>query len=131
MHCDIVQLADQLRRQVRVVGDVPLHLLVRRRRHLYHEAHTRIRKTTRRQYINQLARTHGGNAGRQGLRTKQRAARWRDGGADLLAVALREVDDARAEGGEADERAGAGVPQLRVEVLLLCTRTHAQQMKSA
>jgi hypothetical protein len=35
MHCDIVQLADQLRRQVGVVGDVPVHLLVRRRRHLY------------------------------------------------------------------------------------------------
>jgi hypothetical protein len=35
-------------------------------------------------------------------------------------VALREVDDARADGGEAHERAGAGVPQLRVEALLLC-----------
>jgi hypothetical protein len=36
-------------------------------------------------------------------------------------VALREVDDARADGGEAHERAGAGVPQFRVEALLLCT----------
>jgi hypothetical protein len=35
MHCDIVQLADQLRRQVGVVGDVPVHLLVRRRCHLH------------------------------------------------------------------------------------------------
>jgi hypothetical protein len=39
----------------------------------------------------------------------------------LFAVALREVDDARADGGKADERAGARVPQLRVEALLLCT----------
>lgn len=73
MHCDIMELADQLRRQVGVVGDVPVHLLVRRRCH-------------------------------------------------LLAVALREVDDARTDGGEADERAGAGVPQLRVEALLLFFR---------
>jgi hypothetical protein len=34
MHCDIVKLADQLRRQVGVVWDVAVHLLVRRRRHL-------------------------------------------------------------------------------------------------
>lgn len=34
MHCDIMELADQLRRQVGVVGDVAVHLLVRRRRHL-------------------------------------------------------------------------------------------------
>ena len=46
-------------------------------------------------------------------------------GAHLLAVALREVDDARADGGEADERAGARVPQLRVEALLLCR--HSRQ----
>jgi hypothetical protein len=42
----------------------------------------------------------------------------------VLAVALREVDDARADGGEAHERAGAGVPQLRVEALLLCRHAH-------
>ena len=44
-------------------------------------------------------------------------------------MALREVDDARADGGEADERAGARVPQLRVEALLLCTpqRTNVKQ----
>jgi hypothetical protein len=45
----------------------------------------------------------------------------------LLAVALREVDDARGDGGEADERAGARVPQLRVEALLLCTSRTAQR----
>uniref|UniRef100_A0A0A8ZPH0 Uncharacterized protein n=1 Tax=Arundo donax TaxID=35708 RepID=A0A0A8ZPH0_ARUDO len=73
MHCDVVELADQLRRQVGIVGDVPVHLLVRRRRH-------------------------------------------------LLAVALGEVDDARADGGEAHERAGARVPQLRVEAFLLFLR---------
>jgi hypothetical protein len=47
----------------------------------------------------------------------------------LLAVALREVDDARTDGGEADERAGAGVPQLRVEALLLCTPQRANVSK--
>jgi len=73
MHCDIMELADQLRRQVGVVGDVPVDLLVRRRCH-------------------------------------------------LLTVALREVDDAGADGGEADERAGARVPQLRVKAPLLLAR---------
>jgi hypothetical protein len=48
----------------------------------------------------------------------------------LLAVALREVDDARGDGGEADERAGARVPQLRVEALLLCTSRTAQRPAS-
>jgi hypothetical protein len=42
MHCDIMELADQLRRQVGVVGDVPVHLLVRRRCHLHTRPHTRI-----------------------------------------------------------------------------------------
>jgi len=39
MHCDIMELADQLRRQVGVVGDVPVDLLVRRRCHLHTRAH--------------------------------------------------------------------------------------------
>ena len=54
----------------------------------------------------------------------------RDVGADLLAVALREVDDARAEGGEADERAGAGLPKLVVE-WIPCSENQRRQTSAA
>jgi hypothetical protein len=122
MHCDIVKLADQLRRQVGVVGDVPVHLLVRRRCHLHTHTHTR-----------SITRVSCRDEGRS--EPMQASAAPRAEGetqatpkhrevTHVLAVALREVDDARADGGEAHERAGAGVPQLRVEALLLCRHAH-------
>jgi hypothetical protein len=120
MHCDVVKLGDQLRRQVGVVGDVPVHLLVRRRCHLHTHTHVESHALA-------VATTAGANRSKQAGPHELRGKHSRHQNTEVthvLAVALREVDDARVDGGEAHEGAGAGVPQLRVEALLLCRHTH-------